>query len=370
MSPQKKIEGGTAGPNCDPLEFYQGLIAKFGIELDGRKMPLGSSAASNYGGLFYQWEGRPLSQSNSYYLIVIKYGHWMRAGLPIGEFLNAMNHRFPSGLSKKDFSHLKHPVSVFGDFWKGMDISFIHSRSLHGKPESLDTIFDTAYRQVLEIQCFWDEFYLAHNEVYINRAGPTDIFADFPDERFADGRPKFPLIHDSITHSFEMKQPARGAIEYDFRPFLHRSLEYLAGVPREQWHDPQQYLNPQTDVSKQLLDQTVSLLFQGEEREQLSAQLAALALRRGFPSIPSLNLGPITMPSPGMQSAPAEYLAQGGALLIEALAPTLGRDDARALVEHRLLNYFLHSTGFQRSRQAAQDVMASISRQVGAGGAA
>ena len=113
----------------------------------------------------------------------------------------------------------------------------------------------------------------------------------------------------------------------DFRPYIHRFLEMLTQVPRDEWHDPKIYAEgvsgglPQTGLEA-IINPVIGVLFSNGEREQLEKQIgeAQLKMRKGWMSIPRLNLGTIQLPEPGMKSLEKdEFVTSAAPYLVEYL---------------------------------------------------
>jgi len=151
---------------------------------------------------------------------------------------------------------------------------------------------------------------------------------------------------EEITKKFEELQWREG-IDYLVKRFILGQQEQQEDI------DP-------------VVDATISTLFVGNEREQMERQLkdARLNVRKGWASVPRLNLGSITLPTPGQGDVHKdEFVVSGGSLLIEYLAGlnVMSREQAEAIVAQRLENYFVHRSGFQMSRNRAEEILSGLS---------
>lgn len=170
---------------------------------------------------------------------------------------------------------------------------------------------------------------------------------------------KFFDVYGILQDTWMDKQGCR-----DYRPYLHRMLELYWEIPKFKWHNPAVYL-PHDPTSmaqyatQAVLEKAIVALF--PERPAFLED-ARMRLRAGFASVPSLNLGPTRLPAPGQQDHSQDYLVQGGTLLVELLAGSMGREEAEALVLQRLERHYLSQ--MQISRAHAQDCFARLKAPV------
>ncbi|MFC1723254.1 hypothetical protein ACFL0V_03885, partial [Nanoarchaeota archaeon] len=113
---------------------------------------------------------------------------------------------------------------------------------------------------------------------------------------------------------------------------------------------------------QQVLDSTMQTLFTEDEIADLGDKIKDARMSVGrWASIPRLNLGPITLPTPG-QNYVNEELFEGGQLLIEYLSQlnVMPREEAEELVTRRLVHHYVHNTDFQYSREKAVELIQAL----------
>ncbi len=153
----------------------------------------------------------------------------------------------------------------------------------------------------------------------------------------------------------------------DFRPYVHRMLELYAGISQHYWHEPSKYT---PDPAEVLIAHSLTTLFTGEERETLERKLCAakLQMKKGWASVPRLNLGNVQLPTPGQKDVRDDsYIVDGGMLLVEHLAAlnVMSREEAEALIARRLEHYLLHKSGYQLSRGRAGTILNTLNETEG-----
>jgi hypothetical protein len=116
----------------------------------------------------------------------------------------------------------------------------------------------------------------------------------------------------------------------DFRPYLHRLLEICNKTPKKSWHSPDIYMKKPSDdrmaIAKQLLPPEIFERFCG---------------KNAWPSIPTMNIGVVKMPSTGMKLE--DKMVEETPYLIEQLAQLgiMRIDEAEEFVTSRLITHFL-----------------------------
>lgn len=172
-----------------------------------------------------------------------------------------------------------------------------------------------------------------------------------------------PMWHDEHLELNEIAEKAEG----DYRPIMQRAFELFTDTPN-QLQLNQIKIKSRGNISAELgivIDQTIGILFAGEEREKIERQIkeARLKMRNQWQSVPRLNLGPIQLPTPGQKNVLTdEFVRDNSPYLVEYLA-TLGVmsvEEAEQLVARKLTHHIIHNSEYQLSRQHAHDIVRSL----------
>ena len=134
----------------------------------------------------------------------------------------------------------------------------------------------------------------------------------------------------------------------------------------DRWHDPSWYGYGKKDDS--LIGDTIGLLFTADEVEGLEKRIAnaKLNVRKGWISVPKLNLGTTKLPTLGQKRiCDDELVMKGSTLLIEELSKlnVMTKTEAEELISRKLIRYFLHERGFQLSKDRALGILGSLNNK-------
>lgn len=178
----------------------------------------------------------------------------------------------------------------------------------------------------------------------------------------------------------------------DYRPFVHRMVEMLASVPKEQWHNPAIYTQTteQTagqstvqsaySLTAQLMENTnaacydtdiiLANLFSGDELVRMqklikktSLTARNLTVRNGLLSIPKLCLGVKILAKNGNSKSDisAQDVINGSAYLIELLSLSADAEirtiDAENRITRALMNYIFNNTDVQTNVHSAEMIV-------------
>ncbi len=83
------------------------------------------------------------------------------------------------------------------------------------------------------------------------------------------------VLRDRLYSDFLLDSVATYG-QTDFRPWVRRGVEVYLDVPQTEWHNPTQYATESLD---KVVDDTVALLFRGQERATMLERVKDSKLR-------------------------------------------------------------------------------------------
>lgn len=173
---------------------------------------------------------------------------------------------------------------------------------------------------------------------------------------------EFKFYHEGSRFLPEFYEDIEEVTKTDFRPYFARTVEIFSGIPRGKWHNPRFYTENLRDDSIEIKNNILELLFSAEERKNLESKLegARLNMRDGWMSVPRLSLGAIKLPTPGMKDIQRdEFVTKAAPLFVEYLSDMglMEKKEAQKLMLRKLLNYFIHKSGFQLNSEIAMNIV-------------
>jgi hypothetical protein len=323
----------------DPLEFIRGVAKDLGEKLEFEEIERCSSdeSARHAGGnhFFHADSTKGEAENFPHHVLWIWFEKFSYR--KENDFLKYLDNKNRiEGKTFSEFSLDSSSLTDFGKFLPDMNFRFCY---INNKP------FVGPGSDDLGIDIFWNDGFSKKGEVIWQGEGNGD-------------KELYHYGFDTINKKVDPR---------DFRPYLHRMLELYFEIPRRDWHNPAIYSDNGNNSQQleKIVDSTIDLLFTGKEKDLLTAEIekARLNMRKGWASIPRLSLGAIALPTPGQRNiSHDEFVVNGSTYLVEYLSQLgiMESDRAEEMAAQKLVNYFIHRSGFQISQERAREIVQKL----------